>query len=308
MHEDSLAEFTVYNKFDWCSRYTHYCGGSDSYEKNAGVATVQEFDAAARHSRRACPYCTTPLTVQHESKGVSSSGTRSTSRIAKICLNCGFWSAETQTDKDRGPMDRWFYHRFGSAVAKRFPIDLPDPPMQELRTFLRNSPTALRNLHPTAFEKLVVECFRSNWKPVEAVHVGRPADGGVDAVLVMADNQRWLIQCKCRRSKSAVEDVQVVRNLLGVLLAERELRGVVVSTADHFSYHAQRLSCLPHLVEKGYEIKLIDYGILKELIQTDLSTRDAIERQRHWVKYFTANNYYEIGCSQKEFETPGSYH
>ena len=57
------------------------------------------------------------------------------------------------------------------------------------------------------------------------------------------------------------------------------MRGIVVTTADHFSYHAQRLASAPRLRELGYEIDLTDIGILRQLLRENPS-------HEPWQRYF----------------------
>ncbi len=184
-------------------------------------------------------------------------------RSLRLCTKCGFW--KTFSDEFRG-IYNGSIRTYAAAVQNMFPIDIPGPPMAELIEYTRRHPHKVGNLHPKGFEKIVAECFRANWNPVEVIHVGGPNDDGIDLSLVKSDSIRWLIQYKCRESAAGVEGVSTVRELLGTLLSEGDLRGIVVSSNDHFSYHARRLAKKPNLIESGYEVELFDYGILKELL------------------------------------------
>jgi predicted helicase len=153
----------------------------------------------------------------------------------------------------------------------------------------------MRHVHPKAFERLVAECFRANWKPVETLHVGRVGDNGIDVILIMSDEQRWLIQCKCRQREGAVEGVQPVRELLGTLVASGEMCGIVVSTADHFSYHAQRLSRKKAVVDAGYQIKLVDEGILRQMLaDNSMAPEFSLLNRRGWVEQSTDAPWFEF--------------
>jgi len=250
--------------------------------------SIRTCTAVIASSRLNCPYCGSKLVESRvpskdkateifcKLKGESTAWIIDLS--SNLCTTCGFWFAECT--KGRGSFNA--VHRYAAAAVKRvFPIDIPEPPMSELVEYLRRHPERMREIHPTAFEKLVAECFRANWKPVEVVHVGKTNDGGIDLILVKGEGTKWLVQCKRRSKTQSTESVSTVREMLGTLLAEGNLRGIVVSSADHFSYEAQKLKGNKNLSEKGSKIDLIDYGVLREMliggtfgpkIDTDLQT------------------------------------
>jgi len=60
------------------------------------------------------------------------------------------------------------------------------------------------------------------------------------------------------------EGVSTLRNLLGTLLIEGISQGIVVSTADHFTYQAYKAANKAE--SKGYLIKLIDRGKLDRML------------------------------------------
>jgi hypothetical protein len=218
-----------------------------------------------------CPYCRTPLHQGHTAIEIGNRFLREQDNPAKavrlseelrLCTSCGFWRASYSES-------RGFWGlavAYAAGVQRIFPLDAPEAPLRELFEYLRRKPERLARINPNQFEKVVGECFRATWGPVEAKYVGGPDDGGIDVVLVMTEGSRWLIQCKRRAALNSSEGVRVVRELLGTLRAEDELRGIVVSTADHFTYQARQLAARPNLVEAGYEIKLYDFGLLREML------------------------------------------
>ena|GEM_PF-5161205 len=220
-----------------------------------------------------CPYCQKSLRIGHfpgvasgqrpkALQGDSANATRFSEEL-RLCTNCGFWRASNE--QTRG-IARGMCSTYAAAVQRVFPLDAPDAPLRELFEYLRRNPERLAQVNPKKFEKVVGECFRANWAPVEVKYVGGPADGGTDVLLIMVDQTRWLIQCKRRASLKASEGVRVVRELLGTLRAEDELRGIVVSTANHFTYQARQLAQRPNLMEAGYRIELYDLGVLREML------------------------------------------
>src|SRR5260370_14483325 len=108
-------------------------------------------------------------------------------------------------------------------------------------------------------EKLVAECFRAVWQHVEVVHVGKPGDGGVDVLFVTSQGDRWIVQCKRRSAAGAVESVETVRALLGALVENNSLRGVVVSTAKKFRVSARHLS--EKMRARGCRVELFDASV-----------------------------------------------
>ena len=115
------------------------------------------------------------------------------------------------------------------------------------------------------FESLVGEFFRKQGYSVVA-QGGAGPDGGVD-VLLKKGSDRYLVQCKHWRALRV--GVQPVRELYGVMAAQRVAGGFLV-TSGGFTEEADRFAA-------GREIKLIDgqalqRGILKQAIAHLAST------------------------------------
>lgn len=85
--------------------------------------------------------------------------------------------------------------------------------------------------------ELVVQAVLSEHFDCEVKHVGRTADGGIDLLLVMAD-EVVPVQVKRRESPSAVEPVRTVREMFGVMLRDGFRRASVVTSARGFSKQA----------------------------------------------------------------------
>lgn len=118
----------------------------------------------------------------------------------------------------------------------------------------RESADALRDISWREFEQLVGEAFR---RQGYAVHPrgGDGPDGGVDLVLTR-DGERSLVQCKQWRAQRV--GVNIVRELYGVMAAERAAAGIVV-TAGGFTPDASEFA-------RGRNIRLIDGDELYRLI------------------------------------------
>ena len=150
-------------------------------------------------------------------------------------------------------------------------------PLAELANFLRRHPERVHYISPTALEKLVAKCFRSTGAYAAVTHVGRPDDGGVDVLLVTQAAGKVLVQVK-RRGPDTVESVTTLRNLLGAMVLEEALFGIVVSTADHFSYRAQSVASTLADRTPGYQIELRDLGRLREMV-------DDVPDPEPWAPY-----------------------
>lgn len=158
---------------------------------------------------------------------------------------------------------------------RRFSNKLPIGCSTELAQALRRSPSQWHDIDPRQFERLVADVFRANYANAEVIHVGRPADGGVDIFLVDS-GEEWLIQVKRRENPQASEGVGTLRSLLGTLVLEGASRGMIVSTADHFSYQAVKARDRAEKI--GYKVLLHDRGILNRML-------DGLLPDRPWLRF-----------------------
>ena len=80
------------------------------------------------------------------------------------------------------------------------------------------------NLSPLEFENQVAEWYRR--QGYDAKTTSYVADGGYDIILTK-DNQKTYVQCKHYKNKSSI-GVSVIRELLGVITADRVSKGILV--------------------------------------------------------------------------------
>jgi restriction system protein len=111
------------------------------------------------------------------------------------------------------------------------------------------------NLSWQEFETLVGEGFRRRGFEV-AERGGAGPDGGVDLALA-SGHERFLVQCKQWRAQQV--GVAVVRELYGVMTAERVAGGYVVTSGTYTKDARQFAS--------GRNIELIDGGALNSLLR-----------------------------------------
>ncbi len=111
------------------------------------------------------------------------------------------------------------------------------------------------------FEILVGEAFRLQGYQVTENHAGG-TDGGIDLIL-RKGNEKFLVQCK--QWKAFTVGVTIVRELYGVMAAERAVGGFVV-TSGQFTKDAEAFA-------KGRNVELIDGPQLMTMIRAALAAR-----------------------------------
>lgn len=183
----------------------------------------------------------------------------------KWCKNCLFWYWFGQANT----MDYDYWREiFSVSKVRQFKEQLPEGCTEELATQLRRNPELFHTVSPKHLEILVRDIFRLNYSHCESIHVGRPGDGGVDVLFIDADGEEWLIQVKRRGSPCAAEGASTIRNLAGTLLIKNKVKGIVVSTADHFS--AAAYDAKHRLEKRRFKIELWDKGILNRMLTSAL--------------------------------------
>jgi len=124
---------------------------------------------------------------------------------------------------------------------------------------------ALLDISWKEFEMLVGEAFRKQGYSVRETQDG--ADGGIDLVL-SKEGAKTLVQCKQWRSSKV--GVSVVRELYGVMTANKAANGVVV-TSGYFTREAQSFA-------KNKPIRLIaGEGLLKMIKEGKSAAHTAVE-------------------------------
>ncbi|HVC08420.1 MAG TPA: restriction endonuclease [Elusimicrobiota bacterium] len=119
----------------------------------------------------------------------------------------------------------------------------------------QSGPASIQNLTWQQFEWLVGEAFkRQGYATEESISGG--ADGGVDLVL-RKEGKKTLVQCKHWKVWSV--GASVVRELYGVMAAEKADAGIVV-TSGKFTRDA-------HAFARGKPIRMIDGPQLWEIIK-----------------------------------------
>lgn len=199
------------------------------------------------------------------------------------CRNCRFWQWLYSNDEFADETKEWTGEgcppnpeQFAYiSKLREFEEDLPIACSAELAQYLRSNPDNLNYYDPKRFEKLVADIFKANYENADVSHVGKPDDGGIDIKLIESNSHQWLIQVKRREKLNCAEGVSTIRDLLGTLVLEGQTRGIVVSTADHFTLRARQAAQAAKKL--GFNIELVDKGILNQMLEPFLPDRPWIE-------------------------------
>ena len=119
---------------------------------------------------------------------------------------------------------------------------------------------SIRDLDCQTFEDLIEAYYRDLNYLVEHQREGGP-DGGVDVRITNEEGKRFLIQCKHWRTQQV--GVKVVRELLGVVTAERAAGGIVI-TSGAFTLEAYEFA-------RNVAVELIDGDRLQNMLSDRLS-------------------------------------
>jgi hypothetical protein len=200
----------------------------------------------------------------------------------EYCTRCYYWCWHYLESKFVGTRGVHFFHDYVSYLSKikDFTNSLPEVCSTEFAQWARRNPNVWHTINPHSLERLVADIFRVNYLDAEVFHVGKPCDGGVDVLFIDTGGKQWLIQVKRREDPNSSEPVDTVRKLLGTMFLEGASYGIVVSTADHFTYHAY--ADANRAKERGVVVKLIDRGKLDRML-------DPVLPDRPWVTALKAD-------------------
>jgi restriction system protein len=224
---------------DWTrSAYSHNERGEPIICRRWGSDCQRIATAIDHQGKIDCIYCRKLMRlVFHESAdGWPGDGTSYGCNRVYECRNCGWWFYDYAYALDHyQPMDsedRELYR----GIVKRFDLSFSRAPLSNLREVIKRDPSLLYKISPRKMEEMVKYCFEAHFG-CEVEHCGRSHDGGVDLVMVQAD-EPVLIQVKRRESPRKAESIGAVREFLGAMLLKRSRSGIFVTTADHFSADA----------------------------------------------------------------------
>lgn len=214
-----------------------------------------------------CPYCQS-ITKSDWTSTPMDDDYESTECRLIVCPTCGWWQKCTRNNYicESWLLGTWFTD-YLTGEAYYYDISSLEVSICELRNFLKRHPKYLSHVHPTVFEKLIQDCFKSVFGPCEVIHIGGSGDGGIDLKLTRGDMGTYLVQVKRRENLNGKEGVQVVRELNGVLFREGEAKGMVVTTARDFTEAAKKEIIIKTPTKESYEIKLLKLDDVVSMLQ-----------------------------------------
>jgi len=216
----------------------------------------------------ACPFCSKKLLHLFDqdplisSKNLEYDGEYSSLKICNYCVYWQWYYQDPLLQNSFGCPDH-FVHA-GISKVRNYEKEFPTGCYEEIAVALRRNPKLWHTINPYEFERLVAAVFKANHADCEVFHVGCADDGGVDVVFVDDANKQWLIQVKRRENPSAGEGVGTLRNLLGTMILNDSSYGMVVSTADHFTFRANE--AVGRALSVGKTLRLIDRGKIDRMI------------------------------------------
>lgn len=126
-------------------------------------------------------------------------------------------------------------------------------------------------MNKTAFEKYMQDILQEYYgKRVH--HVGRSNDGGID-LLMIEDSERTLVQVK-NRMLHKPEGSPVVRDLMGAMLQKNTFKGLILSTARHFTAPAWKTANEALAHGKVQRIEFKNCAEILEMINAVSSNRE----------------------------------
>lgn len=182
--------------------------------------------------------------------------------VLSNCPNCSYWTMSGY-DAATECMDPNFLLTASSVLAK-FEVSSPHGCSEELAQHLRRKPDLWHQISPSRMETLVADIFKANYRHCEVKHVGGPGDLGIDVLFIDDNAQKRLIQVKRRENAKKAEGFSTLQSILGTLALKGERHGIIVSTADAFSFQAKREA--KNAAKQGYFVELIDKGILDRMV------------------------------------------
>ncbi len=224
--QNIILDFQEYKQVDFKPIYEDGLGGKGAINKEANDNNEKKFYL----QRGTCPFCKIQIPKVLDRNDFA--------WFKKVwhCKNCGWWELENVYNWGGAHhhIAMEGYYRFG--IVKKFDQSDKDLPINSLIRELNYRKELLYKIHPTKMEELVKHVFESFYN-CEVYHCGKSHDGGIDLILINSDNPT-LIQVKKRENPKSAESISTIRDFLGAILLNKAQKGIIVSTADHYTYES----------------------------------------------------------------------
>lgn len=220
--------------------------------------------------------------------------------VIDFCEQCGFWFGD---EAWYDPYGNDMKETYTTGLVKEYSLDDKTIPLNELRRFLSRHPHHVVHTHPSAFEKLMADCLRSEYGECEVIHMGRTGDGGIDIKLVNSDRETFMIvQVKRRTSLDSTESVQVVRELNGVLFREGLARGMVITTSRSFSAAAVAETIIKTPTRERYLVELRAFSNVCSMLNIKQELQDTYQPWlRHIIMKPTDEEAYQLALKNAPY-------
>jgi hypothetical protein len=190
-----------------------------------------------------------------------------------VCPTCSWW-AVLQTALGRQVIEEKNYMSLIDLVsvhwAKMMSFDVADAtaPLESLRTYLTQGGGVNDTTSPGYLIDIIQSCFREFYS-CDIVRVGEAVTDPYDTFLISAEKP-LLVRVNRERTPDT-DDVQVIHDVLGVLVAEGEFNGLLVSLTKRISDDRERIAMLPVILSEEITIPLNHYEPVLEMVKRPLS-------------------------------------
>lgn len=178
------------------------------------------------------------------------------------CKACGNWKGKANTSISD---DEWLL-----PYLREFCPQKTIPALNVLLNEIKATPGDLFLQKPRQFELLVGSVLRNFFK-CDVYHVGQSRDGGIDLIVIEAD-EPIMVQVKRREKTNSVEGLDVVKLLFASMYARGAKKGMLVTTAQRFSADAKSWVHLPSLKDNEFNIELVTFDRLMAMTKTAVTS------------------------------------
>lgn len=271
--QDYYLGFSVIEIGDTCSITDST--DTEEFKREEDIEALRAYVIDELKPRVFCPFCANSL-LNYDGRIDDFSDDQKFESVysVAVCKKCGYWQFYEDAFLDRPPsgyIPAWDWLLGAASEVRTFEKELPEGVEVELAQNLIFNPRIWHEIDPTRLEQLVAQIFKANYIDCEVIHVGKSHDGGKDVIFIDSGKNQWLIQVKRREKENSTEGVNTLRCLLGTMVHDETKYGIIVSTANHFT--SALIKEQKKYESLGFHIKLIDRGVLNEIVGQHLPTR-----------------------------------
>ena len=207
-----------------------------------------------------CPYCKSNMEALKPMCDVG---------IVYVCKLCFYWGG--RGTRPGGPTNTR-----GNLGRLSFVSNPDEVKLELLIKHLNENIERIFSLTPRQAEKLMPTIL-SDYLKCEVKAIGGTRDGGIDALAILSETEKMIVQIKWREKYNGSESVSVVREVGGTLLARKIPKGLIISTRKKFSTTAIKESELiseNNIVNIGkIDIRLNDFTNLIDMFNVSTKVR-----------------------------------